>query len=358
MGLGTEYPTFSVAISEDPELRRQALPKDGVPVWEDLLSFQINGEWRSEELRTVAQPAGRLAVIGHCLAGETQLSEAMETAIRNGKPEAVLGLPGAYSALVFEGGNVTAVSDPLGQFPMYFGRGKGATVISSSPMQAARIQDGLSADMISLAAHILRPPRDSATAHRASIAGVTRLVGGQMLCANSTGAELASYTFASPDASTSVDEAAHNLRMALVSGIQARHELGLPMSADFSGGVDSTSLAFLAAGQSNQPFNVFHYEDPRSKSGDETYVRRYGLLNPAVKLQTVYVDQARGFNLSNPRWGEDTSLGSFGGGPLAVYYKQIADSGSILHLAGFGGDDVYEAHDAYIADLLLARHPV
>ncbi|MEC3975571.1 asparagine synthase-related protein [Amycolatopsis sp. H20-H5] len=160
-----------------------------------------------------------------------------------------------------------------------------------------------------------------------------------------------------PDADLSVREGAQLMLQALVTGVDARTTAGGTMSADLSGGLDSTPLSFLAARNSSALIAVTQSGD-HARNDDEYWATRAAsylpncqhLIYPFAKLPLPYAD----FDVAMNGPDEPGSLGRMWGRQV-VLASRVADAGSRVHLNGQGGDEVLRAPMSYVHDLITHR---
>jgi len=150
----------------------------------------------------------------------------------------------------------------------------------------------------------------------------------------------------------------------LTDSVKARIAGGGIISADLSGGMDSTSLCFLAASQAADLLTVRRVEaDPGSD--DDLWARRAGKELPGAEhlvfgyheapLIYAKIANAEGNPEGPYRWvrsrGRHVHLAGL-----------LAERGCRLHLAGHGGDELFGAFPSYLHaivrsnPLIAARH--
>jgi asparagine synthase (glutamine-hydrolysing) len=164
----------------------------------------------------------------------------------------------------------------------------------------------------------------------------------------------------------SLADGADRLRLALTEGVRARCA-GHQVSADFSGGLDSSAIAFLAADLSAAPVAAVVYHQPLAPAADLADATRLASLTPAIDLTVV-----RGSAGTLPFAGllatanSGAAVGGTDAGGArtaepsprsltaprdAARLAVAAESAARLHLTGEGGDAVLLASPAYLADL-------
>lgn len=160
-----------------------------------------------------------------------------------------------------------------------------------------------------------------------------------------------------PEGALSFDEGAVTVRGALETAMSARTDAGGTISADLSGGMDSTSLCFLAAAGGSRLFTTtWQAQDPANE--DSYWAQRSALALPDAEHEFIARDRA-------PAWYTDPAgvmapaEEPFGWVhdrvKLLAMLERVAARGSRMHLCGGGGDQLFSpspAHD------LFRIHPV
>jgi len=330
-----------------------------------FLGAQVIGEWSGADLRSAAAPGARLFVFGHCLLGAAELAAEFAAAARSGRFDRVADWPGAYAVIITGPGVVTAYSDLAGQFPLYFSQRDGELLIGPDPagLATAHHRDP---DPLTMAAHIACPGVLPLWWGRSAYHGVARLEGGMVLHAYRGRLEIEQTRHPRPTAGMSLEEGADRLRAALTAGISARCS-GRQVSADFSGGLDSTALAFLAAGATAAPVRSVAYHQPLAPADDLADATRLASLTPAIDLTVVRgsagtlpfasllatadsADPAAVADLLRSPASEPSPR-SLTARRDAARLAVAAESGARLHLTGEGEDAILLASPAYLADL-------
>ncbi|MGW9438654.1 asparagine synthase-related protein [Streptomyces sp. NPDC055607] len=153
---------------------------------------------------------------------------------------------------------------------------------------------------------------------------------------------------APPAGRLTLDRAAPLVRDAVSEAVQRRTMMGGPVSADLSGGMDSSVVASLAA--TNTRLLAVTYTDARMRDEDDVhYARQVAAELPGLRHQVVEggTGAVRHFGgLEDPHLLPLTDTPTYSLGLLEMKRAQLAGpvrSGSRLHLTGRGGDDVLDA---------------
>ena len=163
-----------------------------------------------------------------------------------------------------------------------------------------------------------------------------------------------------PPASLSAAEGAPLVRQALESAVQVRGQSGDQISADLSGGMDSTSLCFLLTEQ-KVPYAAFVERtiDPNHDDARWAQLAADTLHQPLTVLQPHELpDPYDDIITDDGEINDDLPYGI--GAPYTLIRnrtrkielaKKLAAVGSTTHLAGFGGDELFTVAPSYFSDL-------
>lgn len=358
-----DTPAF-VASFPSPDLVNE-LAQGGDLIWSKDLSIKTYGEWSEADINTATHPLGRVAVFGQCFASQELLHQKLEQAVVTRRPEVLADLPGSHAAVLLEQDRMTIIGDPVGQMPLYYKELPGRTIVGSRP---SLVDGELKPDLNYLATSLIIPGAEGRVLGEwSSFKGVKKLLGGQALHATVDGAYVNTYETLAPDPTLDIHDAARQLRRALDTAVAARVALGHPLSSDFSGGIDSTSLAFLAARHlDGEQLPVFFFKRPGSFDSDERHMRRYLALGQSMRLhEFIDGDEVTAFNyddfINTPR-AEDLALAinvsPNGWKFFDTYNKYITAKGAKIHMSGDGGDEVLGVNTTYLADLANSRNVV
>lgn len=313
---------------------------------------------KSQELRVITHPLGKVAVWGHCFANEAELQVAAVRAIEGGNLNPLQHLPGAYTTALLTDEGLQVVADRTSQFPVYYGEINGETIVTSRPSRAT--ESGVRPDSLGLGTYIFAPDVGSALMEkRSAIDGFVRLTPGYKL--NNIEKELRSQPFdiTSPNPDKTFKETAEELREALQAAVSQRFMLGRTITSDMSGGKDSSSLAFLAAREglnNNEIVHAFTSFHPQFPDGDREYAEHFATLHPNIDLEAIaFINDAPGYYTGHdvPHAEEVTyQTNAQVWNAITSYYTHITHKGGELHLNGSGGDEILGAHPLYLADLL------
>jgi asparagine synthase (glutamine-hydrolysing) len=355
-------PGFVAVISKAPILDTD-LP--GTPVWTDIPWVLVYGNWRPEEIRQVRHPRGRLLVVGHCLAETRQVARVFSAAMDSADLNTLNSMPGAYTSLIICSGEVIVLTDVAGQFPVYHSRQGQETLVGLHPgVLAARHHR--TPDPITAAAHIACPNVLPLWSGRSFYREIHRVGDGAVLHAT-YGDVRVSQDLPLPVHDMTQEEGIEELRAALVQAVLLRCDIG-PVSSDFSGGLDSTSLALLAARYSETSVHAVTYHNPHAPAADMADAARCARLDPKILLTVVRgtketlpyqsIFDAAVFPESpgvEAAWTSEPTPAALAWRRSALRLAQVAQWGTWAHLTGEGGDAVLGAPPAYLAELARRR---
>ncbi|GAB3001943.1 lasso peptide isopeptide bond-forming cyclase [Saccharothrix stipae] len=152
-----------------------------------------------------------------------------------------------------------------------------------------------------------------------------------------------------PEPSRSLAEGAASAGEALAEAVDARTRRGGVVSCDLSGGLDSTSVCFLAA-RGNARVIAFTWPGLDEADDDLVWARRAAAHLPGVAHVTQPADQSplvyAGLRDVDDVVDEPT-IGVVDRARLLARLPRLASAGARLHLTGIGGDHVAWCSDAY-----------
>ncbi|MFI7356143.1 albusnodin/ikarugamycin family macrolactam cyclase [Streptomyces avidinii] len=314
-------------------------PEGARLIWSDPPLWAA-GDWSERYVRTAEGNGRRLAVFGPCAASSHDLDRAL---YEPGPFGAGRMWSGSY-AVVRQGqsGDTEIFTDPVSAIPLYTTRFQGGTVWGSSSRALAALGGG-GIDIAWMAAFLL--DRQTPAPRRSAWAGVAPVPAGSRLLLKTTGS--ASVTSWWSPSRRSYEEVVPLVAEALHEGVRARAE-GVKVSSDVAG-IDSTTMAVLAA-QHGPVLGLTAHPDGVTEGGDMRYARQVpGLDHAEFPLRRSHLPFTPA-DLELPATdGPAPSSGlwaSFSGQLLAV-----ADRGSLCHLTGDGGDNLFLSPPVHLADL-------
>lgn len=256
---------------------------------------------------------------------------------------------GAYSTIRFTPAETIIEADASGQYPVYWRQQGDDIMIDQSPLGLGPAE----IDPVYMAAGVL------AIEHvlpGTVFDGVHVVENGQKIRFTSDNRIIESPGLSAPSFDKTYAGAVESLQAALVEAVERRMQGGRDgiVTADFSGGLDSTSVALLAASYSSVPLDVFIQYHPGSAAGDLRFARDFAGL-PGVnvrlhELQTTtrelpFAGMAKVLYSDMPHFSESV------GADISHRFAAAAQHGSALHLTGEGGDAVFGIPPQVIIDI-------
>ncbi|MFH9015389.1 albusnodin/ikarugamycin family macrolactam cyclase [Streptomyces sp. NPDC017943] len=346
-------PTVAGLLSSAPA----PAPRGATPLWPGEPRLWSWGDWHSGEVRTVQCALVRLAVVGQCLADDVTMRDDLRLAVQDGRWERLTRWPGAYLLITLhDDGRLIAYADPAGQFPLYYGRRGHSTVLSTRARTAAALSGAAGRpDTAALAAHIVCPAVPELTEGRTAHDGIRRLGGGQALeITPSGGCTLWTYEDLAPDPDARFEDSAAQLRSALTRAVALRTDSAPRITSDFSGGLDSTSLAFLAARTTRwTPLDAFVYHHPDAPTGDLAHALVHAEHARSIRLSvTCGNEESLPYSgLSEHGSADQPDPAAVIGARTRLRMDHIARGGPGIHLTGEGGDALLAAPPASLGDI-------
>ncbi|MGH8903011.1 MAG: albusnodin/ikarugamycin family macrolactam cyclase [Egibacteraceae bacterium] len=332
-------------------------PLVGRSVWEGSWALSAMGAWAPSELRTVERPDAELVVFGPCFANEQRIAQDLARALRCRRYESLTRWLGSYAVVVSDPDGVTILTDLAGQYPVFTTADERGVAYCSLARPLAD-RRGARPDTEWLAASLLCPSVPEATVGMSPYRGVRVLAGGQVLRITRRGMEQWASDPLAPDPAVRLDEAAEALRTALTVAVRARMGVARQPTTDFSGGLDSTSLAFLAARAPGE-LPAFTYHNPLASAGDDlACAQRAAGLEPRLdhRILTGGAATLAYQELATAPPSDEPDPGVAIVARTRARLEAVAEAASDLHLTGEGGDVVLGAPLAYLADLARPRH--
>ena len=322
------------------------------------------GAWPDAEIVDVSLPMIRLLIVGHFVTRRTDIAATFSTVAETGRTGLLDELPGAYAYLVLRrSGELTARGDDAGQYPLYYSCSLDETLVGThAGVLGARHRR--EPDAITAAVRIACPNVLPLGAERSLFCGVGALEPGATLHAVAGDVHV--------DRADPADrprlprrEVAPELRRELAEAVRRRTS-GVSVSCDLSGGLDSTSLAFLAARSSGRPVHVITYRQALAPAQDLTYATAYAKLDAKFRHSIVtgtedslpYCDLSA---VTAPGLDGDAVLAEEPAGAMVarsraeIRLARAAELRSRLHMTGEGGDAVFGSPAAYLADVAASR---
>ncbi|MGW7818630.1 asparagine synthase-related protein [Streptomyces puniciscabiei] len=159
-----------------------------------------------------------------------------------------------------------------------------------------------------------------------------------------------------PDPDQSLEQGAEVVRNALMAATTSRRPVDGRLSADLSGGMDSTSLCFLAS-RNTPDLITFRWGEAEAGNDDAFFATHAAqslsqaqhLIVPQSKLPDVFADPDTLVDAEQPYLFTRTIARARHTANL------LAEHGSRLHITGHGGDELFFKFPGYLHRLLRRR---
>lgn len=297
---------------------------------------------RHIQIVTSLDESEAVVAIGPCSATSQELA----TLVGHHVPDRVITeWAGAYTIIRAQPDQVTIWTDPAGACPIYTVRSDDRALTWGSSSRALASLSRAEVDEAWLAAFLADP---YAGAAGSAFSGVTLVPPGtRLVLADGQVKELTQIWTRTP---RRWSEAVDQLRSTLAASVQVRMT-GI-VAADLSGGMDSTTLAVLAA--RNRAVNaVTAHPAEVTSGGDLDHARTTAAAHPTMRhvLMPLTDDHLpyRGLDTLPPT--DEPAPSTVTWAMLSAQFELLADIGVTCHLTGDGGDTLFLPPPVYLADL-------
>lgn len=330
------------------------VPAGASLLWRRPFPVWIYGDWKDHEVRTAAVGPRRLAVVGSCDAGDAELGDYLR------QPAATRPTwPGAYMVVVCAEEEVRVLTDPTMVWPVYTTATERGVVWGSSCRALADLRPR-GFDMQWLATALAAPATVGDTAG-CPFRGVTAARPGHSVTIR-PGQPPQSSALWQPPARVSAPQAADRLRLALGAAVGARLARAGHVTADCSGGLDSTSLCLLAAARSTpmRPVTAVTVHPAGVHSGGDLDYARLAVDAAGVgeSLRHVRLPLAARHApyaaLDELPATDEPAPSTITFARLRAELRCVSELSGDAHLTGDGGDSLLGPPSAYLAELARA----
>ncbi|MEV4975378.1 asparagine synthase-related protein [Streptomyces scopuliridis] len=330
-----------------PSDGREILNRPGVRAW-------TVGHDVQEMVLDAASDDTTLVAAGHCLATSAERRAALAAA-RTGDLRQAVRLPGSFLTLLWSGGVLRIAGDRAGVVPVYWCRRDGVAWWSTAAAPLAALT-GTTPAIPVLLADLTLFGVDTQLDH-ARYEGVRRVPPGQALLLRPG---IAPSTEVLPQPGPfSFDQGARRLRDALTTAVERRARAYERVSADLSGGMDSSTVTCLAARL--RPVVAVTYTDAHLAEDDDViYATRTAVDVPGITHTVIDARRHRANQfdgLEDPAALPVTDSPSLALGQLAVKAAQLAPAvahATQAHLTGRGGDNALTTEHSFYVDQFQA----
>ncbi|GLZ28086.1 asparagine synthase [Lentzea sp. NBRC 105346] len=328
-------------------------PQHSGRMWPHVADCWLSGSPREQEFRTARTATRTVAVVGSCGASDADVLRLAT----HGVPDQVASRwPGAYIVIEVTNEATTVWTDLGGVWPIYTLAVDGGTFWSSSSRALAALT-GLQLDTHQLAVELLAPAVACLSRDRSMFAGVSLVPPGHRAVLSDTGCLDVEPVWHPQQRS---GDPASQLRAELSMAAAVRVQNAKRPTVDLSGGLDSTTLALLAAEQlcpDRTITGVTVHAPEASCEGDLGYAREagrhLGITHEYMPISPEHV----------PYSALDTVPVADEPAPSTVAYTRFAAQldwmrdrfGTDSHMTGDGGDSLLRAEPIMLADLVASR---
>ncbi|MFD3580283.1 asparagine synthase-related protein [Streptomyces sp. NPDC058644] len=327
------------------------------------------GSWPDGLVTVGVAGARRVAVIGRCPVTADALSARAGRLRDLGDVERIAqGLTGSFHLLASVDGSVRARGSASGVRRLFHTRLGGVSVAADRSDRLAAVT-GAGPDERVLAAHLLGSPLPYPLDDHCVWQGVRALPSFDCLLLDADGRARTRRWWTPPEPQRAWQEGVPAVRAALTAAVGACTAGGGTVSADMSGGMDSTSLCFLAAREQERSrppgakLVTLRWQSLDPQNDDAAWAERAATHLPDSEHVTPARDQW-------PHWYSDlTALTEDAvptdepgpwvrdGARIASLCRLMTDRGSRLHLMGGGADELFSTFPPHLHDY-VRRHPL
>ncbi|MFB6563749.1 asparagine synthase-related protein [Streptomyces sp. NPDC056400] len=320
----------------------------------------IVGRWEPADL--VVARAGRtaLAVIGTVPQAVTGPLTRRAGLLRDPADldDLALTLPGQFHLLASVDGALRVQGSAYGARRVFHTRVGGTLVAGDRALELARLAN-LEPDPVAVAVHLLGmapAPLDQ----RLLWSQVTAVPAGTALLARPDGIPSHRRWHQPPEPDTPIDRGAAAVREALLDAVEVRTAPGGLISADLSGGLDSTTVCFLAARDSRARLIACTSTGDEAFNEDGRWARWAAEDMPGVEHYILPNEELPTFfdGFDDPGLPLDAPNALISSRRrVTVLAARMAARGSRLHLTGNGGDNLFVGLPHHL-HALVARRPL
>ncbi|REK86491.1 hypothetical protein DY245_32090 [Streptomyces inhibens] len=316
------------------------------------------GSWAAEEMATVSAGERLLAVVGTSSTTAADLMTRLKSVGMVADLEAALhGVQGSFHVAASLNGRGYVRGSASGARRLYRAAVAGVTVCADRASTLAWLT-GNEPDIAQLSARLAAPHLPHPLADAAMWTGVETVPPGEALNLEPDGACRTAAWWQPPPAELPLAEGALRLREVLRDAVALRVRPGQVLGADLSGGMDSTSLCFLAAeAGASLVTSTLHWKAPGNQ--DHHYAayaakhlpRVEALVFPSAELPACFtgLDERR-----DPGQEPAATLRDLARRQHTA--REMRARGAVLRLSGYGGDHTVVPPSAYV-HALLRRSP-
>jgi asparagine synthase (glutamine-hydrolysing) len=269
------------------------------------------------------------------------------------------GLRGSFHIIASIDGDTVAQGSVTGSRRLFY-NSDGVVAVASdradSLAQVARSEINIPA----LASRLLYPSAPHPVESMSMWRGIVSVAEDSTLTLQRSGKVSLRKWWAPPDPVLSLDTGAERLKEELSASVKTHIDGRNVISADLSGGLDSTPICFLAA-KSSAKLLAFTSSGRSSQDDDMYWADLAAAHLPEIKRVIVSPDDLPAPFESIVNSAElaldEPFLGIVNWRRLVSTAERLAALGSQLHFTGHGGDEVLIGPESYVFEM-LRRHPI
>lgn len=322
----------------------------------------IIGDWEKHEVTAISAGTRQLVLIGPAAVDEAAAARALgQLGTLHDADRIAARTSGLCHLSVSMDGKTRVQGSVSGARQVFTATVNGVTVAASGVWPLLELLGEPPLDEALVAARLLSPSGPPwPLAQRPVYRGIRPLVAGHWLLLGPDGRDEQVRWWRLPPASRSLADAAEDLRAALLASLSARAPLAGPVTADLSGGLDSTCVCFLARA-AGLDLVTYHVTPLDAANEDTLWAAKAAALLPGARHHTLPADRAENWFNAGYRPG-DQDVDPEGPANWASglpHIRELASravaEGAAVHLTGFGGDELFGRMPAGAWSLLRAR---
>ena len=347
-------PDYQPAFGVAERVRRAACRRVDHPSGRPWLM----GCWPDEHAVVGFADRIRVALMGQlALSGDELLAKLRHVRRIEQLDELTAGAAGSFHLVASADGRVRVQGSLSEARRVFFARLGGVNVAADRADLVAWLCGG-GLDVRQVAARMAYGDLPHPLASAALWSGVRGLPGNCALYLDDTGQSRIMRRWSAPEPALSLAEGAAAVRTVLMDAVTARVQPGEKLAADLSGGLDSTSLCFLAAQAGAKLITVtLRWTAPGNE--DVVWAEQAAGLLPGLERLVYSPEQlpACFTGIIRPTEPSDEpTLAIRDRAIQAVIASEMATRGARARLIGHGGDQVMQAAPNHL-HTLLRRHP-
>lgn len=308
----------------------------------------IVGDWNARDITTIAAGTRRLTLLGPTSVDQDAAATTLGRArTLHDLDRLASALPGSCHLSASADGQTRIQGTVSGARQVFTATVGGVSVAANGVASLLGLVGTAPLDEAMLAARLLTPSGPPwPLSQRPVRRGIEPLATGHWLLLDAEGRPAQFRWWELPAATRSLAEAADALREALSASLASRIRLSGTITADLSGGLDSTCLCFLAAA-AGADLVTYHLRPLDASNEDSAWAEKAAALLPAARHHTLPSDRPEnwfgpGYDAGAPDVDpEGPATWASGLAHIRDLTARAAAEGAAVHLTGFGGDELF-----------------